>query len=112
VRVFRNHEYLIRGPDTPATALRRCVRMLREEGLGHSRRFDELQRLMPDISHKVLTDTLRLLEREGLITRIVHSEMPSHVEYRLSAYGETVRPLIQAVRSWGRGHLTRTRSAN
>ena len=72
-----------------------------------SRRFNELRRLMPDISHKVLTETLRGLEREGLITRVVHSEIPSHVEYRISAYGETVRPLIQAVRSWGRGHLAR-----
>jgi len=74
-----------------------------------SRRFNELQRLMPDISHKVLADTLRLLEREGLIARIVHSEMPSHVEYKLSEYGESVRPLIESVRSWGGDHLKRAR---
>ena len=77
-----------------------------------SRRFNELRRLMPDISHKVLTETLRGLEREGLITRVVYSEVPSHVEYRISAYGETVRPLIQAVRSWGRDHLTRIASVS
>ncbi|MEQ1865952.1 MAG: helix-turn-helix domain-containing protein [Micropepsaceae bacterium] len=69
------------------------------------RRFGELRRLMPEISHKVLTETLRDLEREGLITRIVLSESPAHVEYRLSGHGETVKPLIEAMRNWGRNHL-------
>ena len=71
------------------------------------RRFNELRRLMPEISHKVLTETLRDLEREELIVRIVHSEMPAHVEYRISPHGERVKPLIEAVRAWGRGHLDR-----
>lgn len=71
------------------------------------RRFNELRRLMPDISHKVLTETLRTLEREGLISRTVHSMAPSHVEYAMSPYGESVKPLIEAVRAWGRTHLTR-----
>lgn len=69
------------------------------------RRFGELRRLMPEISHKVLTQTLRDLEREGLVTRVVHSESPAHVEYNLSAHGETVKPLIEEVRNWGRLHL-------
>jgi len=73
------------------------------------RRFNELRRLMPDISHKVLTDTLRNLEREGLIIRTVHALAPSHVEYRISPHGESVRPLIHAVRHWGRAHLERKR---
>jgi DNA-binding HxlR family transcriptional regulator len=74
---------------------------------GETRRFNELRRLMPDISHKVLTETLRNLEREGLITRTVYSEAPSHVEYTMSAYGASVKPLIQAIRLWGRAHLSR-----
>jgi DNA-binding HxlR family transcriptional regulator len=74
-----------------------------------TRRFNELRRLMPNISHKVLTETLRNLEQEGLITRIVHALAPSHVEYRISAYGESVRPLIHTVRMWGRAHLERRR---
>lgn len=71
------------------------------------RRFNELRRLMPDISHKVLTESLRGLEDEGLVTRTVRSRLPSHVVYALSPYGESVTPLIEAVRAWGRVHLER-----
>jgi DNA-binding HxlR family transcriptional regulator len=75
-----------------------------------TRRFNELQRLMPDISHKVLTETLRTLEQQGLITRTEFPEVPPRVEYKISAYGESVRPLIEAVRVWGRAHLERGRT--
>jgi len=70
-----------------------------------TRRFNELRRLMPDISHKVLSETLRALEREGLIQRTVYPEVPPRVEYCISSHGETVRSLILAVRAWGREHL-------
>ena len=70
-----------------------------------TRRFNELRRLMPDISHKMLTATLRSLEREGLITRKVYAEVPPRVEYTISDHGESIRPIIQSVRLWGRGHL-------
>jgi DNA-binding HxlR family transcriptional regulator len=75
-----------------------------------TRRFNELRRLMPDISHKVLTDTLRSLEQEGLISRTDYLEVPPRVEYRISDYGQSVRPLIEAVRIWGRAHLARITS--
>lgn len=71
------------------------------------RRFNELRRLMPDISHKVLAETLRNLERETLICRTVRRASPAHVEYALSAHGRSVAPLIHAVRAWGRDHLAR-----
>lgn len=70
-----------------------------------TRRFNELRRLMPDISHKVLAATLRSLEQEGLICRTVYPEVPARVEYRISSHGETVRPIIEAVRTWGHEHL-------
>jgi DNA-binding HxlR family transcriptional regulator len=70
-----------------------------------SRRFNELRRLMPDISHKVLAATLRNLESEGLIWRTVYAEVPPRVEYGISNHGETVRPIIGAIRAWGRQHL-------
>jgi DNA-binding HxlR family transcriptional regulator len=69
------------------------------------RRFNELRRLMPDISHKVLTETLRGLEDEGLVSRTVYPEVPPRVEYCISSHGETVRPLIESVRVWGQEHL-------
>jgi DNA-binding HxlR family transcriptional regulator len=70
-----------------------------------TRRFNELRRLMPDISHKVLAATLRSLENEGLISRTVYAEVPPRVEYRISDHGETVLPILQAVRAWGHKHL-------
>lgn len=80
------------------------------------RRFGELRRMMPEISHKVLAETLRDLEREGLVTRSVRANTaantPSHVEYSLSVYGESTRPLIEAVRQWGRSHLDRANAAS
>jgi DNA-binding HxlR family transcriptional regulator len=77
-----------------------------------TRRFNELRRLMPEISHKVLAATLRSLESEGLIGRTVYPEVPPKVEYYISGHGETVRPLIQAVREWGRKHLAWKRRDN
>ena len=70
-----------------------------------TRRFNELRRLMPDISHKVLTSTLRGLEEEGLISRTVYPEVPVRVEYSISGHGESVRSIIEAVRVWGHEHL-------
>ncbi len=75
------------------------------------RRFGEMQRLMPEISHKVLAETLRNLECEGLVIRTVVSNMPAHVEYTLSPHGESVRPVIEAMRAWGRQHLGRIEGA-
>ena len=66
------------------------------------RRFNELQRLVPDISHKVLTDALRALEDEGLLIRTTHG---THVEYAISEHGRSVRPLIDTVHDWGQAHL-------
>jgi DNA-binding HxlR family transcriptional regulator len=70
-----------------------------------TRRFNELRRLMPEISHKVLAATLRNLEQEGLISRTVYAEVPPRVEYSMSSHGKTLRPLIEGVRAWGREHL-------
>jgi DNA-binding HxlR family transcriptional regulator len=76
------------------------------------RRFNELRRLMPEISHKVLTETLRGLEQDGLVDRTVYAEVPPKVEYSLSAYGENLRPIIKAVLTWGYAHIEWRRQAN
>jgi DNA-binding HxlR family transcriptional regulator len=71
---------------------------------GAPRRFNELQRLVPDISHKVLAEVLRTLESEGLITRTAQGATS---EYAISAHGRSVKPLIDAIHDWGQAHLVR-----
>ena len=53
------------------------------------------------ISQKVLTDSLRSMEEDGLVTRTVYPEVPPRVEYSLSPLGESMRPIIQAMEQWG-----------
>lgn len=64
-------------------------------------RFNELQRDLEGISQKVLTESLRSMEADGLITRTVYPEIPPHVEYALSETGESMRPIIEAMAAWG-----------
>lgn len=64
-------------------------------------RFNELKRSLDGISQKVLTDSLRSMEKDGIITRTVYPEVPPHVEYALSELGETMRPILMAMREWG-----------
>lgn len=60
--------------------------------------------LMPGISQKVLTTQLRELEADGLISRQVFPESPPRVEYSLTAYGETLRPITELMCNWGKAH--------
>ena len=53
------------------------------------------------ISQKVLTDSLRSMEDDGIITRTVYAEVPPRVEYALSDLGETMRPILDAMKEWG-----------
>ncbi len=69
--------------------------------LVRSWRFNELQRELEGISQKVLTDSLRSMEADGIITRTVYPEVPPHVEYALSELGETLRPLLMDMQKWG-----------
>ena len=64
-------------------------------------RFNELLKNLDGISQKVLTDSLRSMEFDGIITRTVFPEVPPHVEYALSELGETLRPLIKDMERWG-----------
>ena len=64
-------------------------------------RFNELKRSLDGISQKVLTDSLRSMEEDGLITRTVYPEVPPPVEYALSETGESMRPILMAMQSWG-----------
>lgn len=64
-------------------------------------RFNELKKSLDGISQKVLTDSLRSMEEDGLITRTVYPEVPPRVEYALSDLGETMRPILDAMQEWG-----------
>lgn len=64
-------------------------------------RFNELRRDLNGISQKVLTDSLRSMEVDGLVTRTVYPEVPPRVEYALSPLGRSMQPIIQAMEKWG-----------
>ena len=64
-------------------------------------RFTELRKDLAGISQKVLTDSLRSMEEDGIVTRTVYPEVPPRVEYSLSELGESMRPIIKAMEAWG-----------
>lgn len=64
-------------------------------------RFNELKKDLEGISQKVLTDSLRSMEADGIITRTVYPEVPPRVEYALSDLGESMRPIMDAMEIWG-----------
>lgn len=64
-------------------------------------RFNELKKDLEGISQKVLTDSLRSMETDGIITRTVYPEVPPRVEYALSDLGESMRPIMDAMEIWG-----------
>jgi DNA-binding HxlR family transcriptional regulator len=68
-------------------------------------RFTRLSELVPGISYKMLTQTLRLMEREGLITRTVHPVVPPKVEYRLTELGLSLGAAFCGVWMWAEQHL-------
>ena len=69
--------------------------------LQRSWRFNELRKDLEGISQKVLTDSLRSMEEDGIITRTVYPEVPPRVEYALSDLGESMRPIMNAMEEWG-----------
>ncbi|MFJ3161888.1 winged helix-turn-helix transcriptional regulator [Streptomyces kanasensis] len=71
---------------------------------GGVRRFSELQRLVPGISQRMLTLTLRRLERDGLVTRTVYPTVPPQVEYELTATGRDLTGLVRALVDWSLAH--------
>ena len=70
-------------------------------------RFGELRRKIPDISERMLTQQLRELECHGIVQRKVYPVVPPKVEYSLTAYGRTLRPITDLMCAWGNKHLRR-----
>ncbi len=71
-------------------------------------RFNELKKDLDGISQKVLTDSLRSMEADGIITRTVYPEVPPRVEYALSDIGESMRPILTAMQKWGEDYKKST----
>lgn len=67
-------------------------------------RFNELHRNLEGISQKVLTESLRQMETDGIITRTVYPEVPPRVEYALSELGESMRPILMSMQEWGNNY--------
>ena len=67
-------------------------------------RFNELRASLPGISQKVLTNSLREMEADGIVIRTVYPEVPPRVEYSLSELGETMRPVLDAMKTWGENY--------
>jgi DNA-binding HxlR family transcriptional regulator len=67
---------------------------------GKVRRFSELERALPAISQKMLAQQLREMERDGMVTRIVHPEVPPKVEYRLTDWGQALCPSLDSLLTW------------
>lgn len=70
-----------------------------------TKRFSELRKLLPGVTEKMLTQQLRELEKDNLITRKVYLEVPPRVEYSLSELGKSLKPVMQNIAQWGINHL-------
>jgi DNA-binding HxlR family transcriptional regulator len=74
------------------------------------KRFSELERAIPNVSQKMLIQQLRCLERDGIVQRTIHPQVPPKVEYQLTEIGEALRPTLRALLDWAdlrKRHSTR-----
>ncbi len=68
-------------------------------------RFNEIRKRLPNVTQRMLTTQLRELEADGFVERKVYPEVPPKVEYRLTAHGQTLAPIIGALKAWGDEHI-------
>jgi DNA-binding HxlR family transcriptional regulator len=73
--------------------------------LGGTKRFNELSRLMPVITQRMLTRQLRELEADQVFERKVYPEVPPKVEYSLTEFGKTLEPVLKTLQGWGVNYL-------
>jgi DNA-binding HxlR family transcriptional regulator len=78
---------------------------------GGPQRYSELARTMPGISQKMLTQTVRALERDGIIERTVHASVPVRVDYGLTPLGETLLPVMRQIKAWAEQHIEEVEEA-
>ncbi|MDQ0718800.1 MULTISPECIES: helix-turn-helix domain-containing protein [unclassified Paenibacillus] len=68
-------------------------------------RFRDLQKAIPDISKKMLTQQLKELEYHDIVHREVYAQIPPKVEYSITEYGQLMKPVLQTMSDWGAGHM-------
>src|SRR5579871_5809212 len=69
--------------------------------LEEKKRFNELRRLIPSATQRMLTHQLRELEKDGVVNRMVYPEVPPKVEYSLTKLGQSLKPILHSLREWG-----------
>lgn len=69
-----------------------------------TKRFGELKKSVGNVSQKVLTAQLRDMEEKGLVNRHVYAEVPPRVEYNLTDFGKSLKPILDAMQTWGEGY--------
>lgn len=79
--------------------------LIMRELLKGTQRFNEMHRAVEGISQKVLTQNLRKMEEDGIITRVIFAEVPPRVEYSLSELGNSLRPIINSMSDWGTDYI-------
>lgn len=68
-------------------------------------RFNEFRKYLPELTQKVLSQQLKKLEENRIITKQIHQQIPPKVEYRLSEYGEGLLPILAQMQAWGRQYI-------
>ncbi len=114
-RVEKQAAEAVPGREPPTCPVEAALRLIggKYKGLilwhltGGAMRYGALSRLVPRATPKMLTQQLRELERDGLVTRKVFPVVPPKVEYALTASGETLSPVLHALYDWGVGHMER-----
>lgn len=83
---------------------KRWVGLILSELLKGTKRFSEMEANLP-VSGRLLSDRLKLLEKEGIVTRSVYSEYPVRIEYSLTDKGESLKPVIEELQGWAEGWI-------
>jgi DNA-binding HxlR family transcriptional regulator len=78
---------------------------------GGEQRYSELSRAIAGVSQKMLTQTLRNLERDGIVVRSITPSVPVRVDYRLTPLGASLLPVVQAIKDWAEQHMDRVLAA-
>lgn len=74
-----------------------------------TKRFNELRRIIPDITQRMLTNQLRELERDKIIIRKIYTQVPPKVEYSLTSIGEALSPILNKLEAWGVCYMEKSR---